>query len=192
MLLEFKIQLSDISKPAVWRRVKLPANRSFYDFHILIQEAFGWQHAHLFRFESSDDNTQMIIEPAANLMDASPGDFWYDAEEIALAEVFEKEGDKLNYLYDFGDGWLHTIKLEKIINSESDAPVLVDGKGACPPEDCGGPWAYEDFKEKLSIPDHPDADELREWMGMEEGEVWDANNFDLDEARIRIASLGEE
>ena len=55
---------------------------------------------------------------------------------------------------------------------------LIDGKGACPPEDCGGPWGYAGLKEKLANPQHEEYAELKEWMGLEEDEEWDPNDFD--------------
>jgi hypothetical protein len=45
------------------------------------------------------------------------------------------------YLYDFGDGWEHTIKIERIVEAEPGAsyPRLLEASGRCPPEDVGGP-----------------------------------------------------
>ena len=50
----------------------------------------------------------------------------------------------MDYSYDFGDGWVHEIQLEKILPREKDTsyPLCIDGKRACPPEDCGGVWGY--------------------------------------------------
>jgi hypothetical protein len=38
------------------------------------------------------------------------------------------------------------------------------GQRACPPEDCGGPWAYPDFVEAVTNAGHPRHDELQEWV----------------------------
>jgi hypothetical protein len=48
---------------------------------------------------------------------------------------------KLVYLYDFGDGWEHTINVERLTDPEPGVlyPRLVKVSGRCPPEDCGGP-----------------------------------------------------
>ena len=48
MLFHFRIQLADITKPPVWRKVSVPADFSFEAFHRVIQAAFGWWNAHLF------------------------------------------------------------------------------------------------------------------------------------------------
>jgi hypothetical protein len=54
-------------------------------------------------------------------------------------------------------------------------PLCVAGQRACPPEDCGGPWAYPDFVEAISHPDHPSHEELLGWVGGE----FDPERFDL-------------
>ncbi len=46
----------------------------------------------------------------------------------------------------------------------------IAGKGACPPEDCGGPWGYEAFKETMNNPKHPEYKEMREWLGLKKGQ----------------------
>jgi hypothetical protein len=44
-------------------------------------------------------------------------------------------------------------------------PVCVEGARACPPEDVGGVWGYEEFLEAIADPEHEDHDELQEWAG---------------------------
>ena len=60
------------------------------------------------------------------------------------------------YIYDFGDDWRHTIKVERRFSAElwEDYPRLVDAKGRCPPEDVGGPWGYAEYLDAMSDPTH--------------------------------------
>ena len=59
--------------------------------------------------------------------------------------------DRVRYTYDFGDDWEHDIILEKVIGPDAErrTPALLTGKGACPPEDCGGPWGYAEIKDAV-------------------------------------------
>ena len=91
------------------------------------------------------------------------GDF-LDARKARLGDVL---GTKtLKYLYDFGDGWEHTIKVERLIDPESGIlyPRLIEAKGHCPPEDIGGPWGYGEFLEAIADPSHERHRELKEWF----------------------------
>jgi hypothetical protein len=51
---------------------------------------------------------------------------------------------KMEYTYDFGDNWEHTIKFEKIIETDiaNPHPTIIKGSGASLPEDCGGIYGY--------------------------------------------------
>lgn len=83
-------------------------------------------------------------------------------------------------MYDFGDNWTHQLTVEKIVSAEAGVryPRCVAGQGACPPEDVGGPWGYEEFQAALTDPSHPEHDERLEWAGG----PFDPHHFDLAEA----------
>ena len=90
--------------------------------------------------------------------------------------------------YDFGDDWEHDIKLEKILPPDPAAvtPVCLTGKGACPPEDCGGAWGYADLKEAIANPDHEEHEELLGWLGLDDPSEFDPAEFSLDEINARL------
>ena len=89
----------------------------------------------------------------------------------------------LKYLYDFGDGWEHTIKIERLIDPEPGVvyPRLIEVSGRCPPEDCGGPWGYAELLEAIKDPKHERHAELTEWIG---------DDFDPHADRSRVAHRG--
>ena len=91
------------------------------------------------------------------------------------------------YEYDFGDGWEHLIEVQKVMPKEAGQkyPQLLKGKGACPPEDCGGIWGYYDFVEAINDPKHKSHKDMVEWMGIKS---WDIHEFDLAAAQQRLAS----
>ena len=72
-------------------------------------------------------------------------------QPVKLSNVIPREKFKFSYLYDCGDSWEHKILVEKILEPEAgiDYPVCIKGKRACPPEDCGGTWGYQDFLEAV-------------------------------------------
>ncbi len=47
--------------------------------------------------------------------------------------------------------------VEDVLEDSGDTPCpVLDGRRACPPEDCGGPWGYVDLLAILADPTHPD------------------------------------
>jgi len=47
-----------------------------------------------------------------------------DESRVALNSLLEAPKQKLKYEYDFGDGWEHTVLLEKIVVPEAGPYVL--------------------------------------------------------------------
>ena len=187
---QFKIQLSDIQKPPVWRRIIVPENITFDMFHQVIQAAFGWEDYHLYRF------SEKLYRSDVDYKIPDEFDFYGKAEdsrETLITKVFTAPKQQFIYLYDFGDDWKHQITLEKITEERIIWPVCIDGKGACPPEDCGGIPGYAYLLETLNDPANPDHKETRKWLGLSKGQQWDVNAFDLNAVndRLKLVELSE-
>lgn len=159
---QFKVKLRGATKPPVWRRVLVPADFTFSGLHAVIQEAFGWWNEHLYCFGDTPYRRQLTIaEPNEDDWDEPD----YNAREFTIGEFFgEGTGaQKLCYVYDFGDDWIHDITLEQVIDRESSHASCTAGKGACPEEDCGGVWGYEEMKENGEFDPHDfHLDDVRE------------------------------
>lgn len=184
MLFQFKIQLEGITEPEVWRRVVVPADFTFYHFHLVIQAAFGWENDHLYFFSKKGYRSRPIISESSRWDEAD-----MEADETELKTIFKRVRQTYTYLYDFGDDWIHKITLEKKLPEESSEASCVAGEGQCPPEDCGGPMRYEYMKHVLKNPEHEAYDDMREWLWMEDDEEWDANEFDLEEADLYVREV---
>ena len=162
--LQLKITLDNV-EPPVWRRLVVRDDLSFLQLHKIIQAAMGWQDYHMHQFE--------LASPRLFIGTQSKDDFLFGESPRMLPERTTRLADvlgkkrKLHYWYDFGDDWWHTIAIEKRLPAESDAPAaeLLAGEGACPPEDCGGPWGYAGMLEAAADPTHPEHQDIREWLG---------------------------
>lgn len=161
---QFKITLRGI-RPPIWRRIQVPETYSFWDLHVAIQGAMGWMDCHLHEFTMPDargGGPVRIGTPSAEygFHEVLP------EERQSISGWFSVEGKPAEYTYDFGDDWVHTVKLEKILPREEgvDYPHCVKGKRACPPEDCGGPWGYMQLLEVLADPRHEEYEETLEWL----------------------------
>jgi len=59
--------------------------------------------------------------------------------------------ERFVYEYDFIDGWQHDVRLEQVLPMDPRRyPVCIGGRRAAPPEDCGGPWAFLELRQRNS------------------------------------------
>jgi hypothetical protein len=118
------------------------------------------------------------------------GDGPLDARKAHLNKVLEDVGTKtVKYIYDFGDGWDHTITIERLTDPVPGLtyPFLIEAKGRCPPEDVGGPPGYAEFLEAIRDPEHERHDECKTWIG----EVFDPTVVDANTIAEQLADLAK-
>lgn len=122
--------------------------------------------------------------------DTDFGDGPLDARKARLIDVLEDVGVKtIKYLYDFGDSWEHTVKIERITDAVPGLAysVLTDATGRCPPEDVGGPWGYAEFLDALVDPAHENHAEMKDWIG----KTFDPAAVDVERLADDVAALAE-
>jgi hypothetical protein len=61
----------------------------------------------------------------------------------------------------------------------------VKAERACPPEDCGGPYGYPCFLDKIQDPEHDEHEDALEWVGGE----FDPEEFDLRKVNEELRHL---
>jgi hypothetical protein len=177
---QIKVGLRD-AKPPIWRRLEVPADVSLARLHAVIQTAFGWNDSHLHVFETAYGEF--------GVADAELG---HRAEsKVTLEQVAPGAQSKIRYTYDFGDAWEHDILVEKVVDRDNSAsyPRCTGGRRAAPPEDCGGVWGYADLVEVLSDPDHPEHEEVLEWLGLEVAADFDTTSFDAEAVNRELSRL---
>lgn len=170
------------SKPPIWRRIQVPGAITLERLHDVLQVAMGWENYHLHQYFVGQ-TVYGEPEPEAAFL----GFDMRDERRARLSQVAPSEGDKFVYQYDFGDGWDHTVLVEKILAPEAGAtyPRCLTGRRACPPEDCGGIWGYYELLEVLNDPNHPGYAEMREWAG---GDL-DPAAFSVDDTNAALSHL---
>ncbi len=143
----------DGAKPPIWRRLRLASDLGLPELHRVLQVAMGWTDSHLHQFRAGpvrkDHRVQGFLTPS----DLAEGEIDGVPEaEVRLDQVLSKPGHRLFYTYDFGDGWDHTIVLEKVEPWPEGGPTArcLTGRRACPPEDCGGVHGYQELLDALA------------------------------------------
>jgi Plasmid pRiA4b ORF-3-like protein len=152
-VLQIKVLLRG-TRPPVWRRLEVPAAITLARLHAVLQTAFGWDDSHLhgFEYDAGERRRRSIEAPATG--------------RVRLESLAGAVGDTLVYRYDYGDDWNHLIEVEARHAPETDAvyPTCTGGRRAAPPEDCGGVWGYARMLEALADPEHPEHEEMSEWV----------------------------
>lgn len=182
---QFKITLSEV-KPLIWRRIIVPENYSFWDFHVAIQDAMGWTDSHLHEFITKFPGGILKISIGIPDEDGFEGE-----KEILpgwkykIKRFFTLKNSKADYIYDFGDYWQHKVQLEKIFPAEQGIvyPICIAGKRACPPEDCGGLSGYEEIIDGTS--------EFQEAYGNYDPEYFDPDEIYFDDPKERLKFMLE-
>jgi hypothetical protein len=165
---QLKITLKD-SKPPIWRRIEVPGTITLAQLHQIIQAIMGWYDYHLHQFT--------VGQIRYGVPDPDDFEEVRDERRVKLNQLLTEPKQKLIYEYDFGDSWEHVVLLEKALLPEQgvDYPRCTAGKRAGPPEDVGGVWGYDSFLEAIRDPQHPEHDQMLEWVGGE----FDPEEFDL-------------
>jgi hypothetical protein len=178
---QIKVTLDGI-RPPVWRRIQATGNTTLLKLHAILQTVMGWQDYHLHEFTIADVT---YGDPENDEWDE-----WGIApeERYRLSQVIPGEGFRFHYMYDFGDGWRHTLLVEKVAPAEKGIryPICLKGKRACPPEDVGSVWGYHNFLQAIGDPDHPEHDQHLTWAGGS----FDPEAFDLEEVNAGLRRIG--
>ena len=174
-VLQLRIELTAI-EPAIWRRIQMPGDCTFWDLHVAIQNAMGWLDCHLHMFHVTDPTTgqpELIGLPdEEGLQEKDVVSGW----KRMVNQTLSVAHSRLEYVYDFGDDWRHTVVLEEQLPSVPQVryPRCIGGARACPPEDSGGVCGYRQLLAALADPHHEEHAGYREWVG----EDYDSERFD--------------
>jgi hypothetical protein len=159
-----RVDLND-ARPPIWRRLELRSDLTLAAVHRVLQAVYDWTGSHLHRFSVGGDTFDMGAEWFLCEYDVEEGeDEGTPDADVTLDETLVEPGDVLHYVYDYGDNWDLTIRLEEVLPLTNDAPQArcVDGQRAAPPDDCGGLRDAEDLAQVVDDPAAFDVAELNQ------------------------------
>lgn len=186
-ILQLRVELQEI-EPLIWRRLQVPGDYTFWDLHVAIQSAFGWNdtHPHEFRPWDGREGAPRFGIPLDDFGGDPPLPGW----KHRVAEVLTPANPRLEYEYDFGDGWEHTVMLEEILDPAPGEkyPRCTAGERAGPPDDCGGPSGYESLLETLADPGRPDHAYSHAWASSQKGQRGKFDPEAFDEQQVKFAN----
>lgn len=121
----------DGSTPPIWRRLDLRADLPLDVVHLVVQAAFDWENRHLYRFAMGGgpfDDRSLKVLCDEDIAEGEDGGL--PASQTSLGAMMSEPGDRLSYVYDYGDFWELTLELEQVFTPMDDYPaaVVIDGE----------------------------------------------------------------
>lgn len=187
MAYQIKITIKGI-KPTIWRRLRIPGNITFQQMHQIIQAAFGWLDYHLYKFEFDKIVVTIPDDDYAPEELYGEGITELDSEITKINELFDAN-DSCEYVYDFGDSWVHEIIIEKRLKDtkRNSVPQCISGARQRPPEDVGGIEGYESFLNIIRNKKNPKREEMLLWAEKDtRGRIYDPDYFNINEVNRRL------
>lgn len=189
---DLRVSIQD-TEPEIWRRLLVPETITVPELHRVLQTAFGWENRHLFGIRCVDRHGQprFIVGPdsAAEEMGDEP------ASGVVLSELLDaQQAGTLEYEYDFGDAWTHTVEVLGPAELPAGAVRCTGGANRGPVEDAGGTGGYARLIEALADPSDEDYEELAYWYKFATGQdasTFDPAAFDADGLNRRLDDLSK-
>ncbi len=112
----------------IWRRIKISSVHSLHHLHEAIQDAFEFDNDHSYAFFMDGRPWSQNA-----YWDRNAGDSPF-ADRATVGKLELVNGQKILYLFDFGDEWMFTVRVDEILYSDVPPvrPVVVEKKGDAP------------------------------------------------------------
>jgi hypothetical protein len=143
-LFNFKVNLKGAK--GIWRSIAVRGDQTLDDLHEAIFNAFDRDDPHLYSFyfpKAPGRGTRRGPPPTeytAPQMFEDPMPFGdedrLDASAARLDDLLLEQGQRFEYLFDFGDCWMHEILVEAIEPAAPRGryPRIVESRGESPPQ----------------------------------------------------------
>lgn len=151
---ELKATVEEL-KPVIWRQLRVPSQLTLEKLHRVLQISFGWNDSHLHEFVVG----KTVYGPPRRDSEVE------NEKKFHLADLELKKGKKLSYRYDFGDGWRVEVVVTKLLSEPVSRSECIGGERAGPIEDSGGVQGFERMLDVMADPEHPEHDDLTDWIG---------------------------
>lgn len=205
-------------KPKIWRRFQVMNDINMARLAYILMTLFEMKASHLYLFEV-DERINFIINNLEyynqHLEEFKEDDFFKigqygcifeeddiiprldkryrelkDAKDVKLKWILNRENEKMEFQYDFGDNWRFHIILEKIFEDENingkELPRVIEAEGFGIVEDVGGTGGLENIRKAFQVKKGEDYEMYSNWLGMEE---LDFDTCDLDDLNFRLKKL---
>lgn len=119
------------------RKIQIAGIKSLYNFARVITHAFGFYFDHCFGFYDTlkdRENCKKAFELFVDIGEEPTRGAAKGVKKIKISQVFKNIGEKIIFLFDYGDAWQFNIELKEIRNAEKWdlKPVILESIGEAP------------------------------------------------------------
>ena len=124
-------------KKRIIRKIQIAPTKTLYNFAKVITQAFDFDFDHCFGFYDSLKDHKNCKKAFELFMDIGEGSTYSVAKGVQktkIAQSFKDIGEKMIFLFDYGDGWQFNVELLEIRNAEQGdlKPVILESIGKAP------------------------------------------------------------
>ena len=120
----------------LFRSIQIPGSKSLFNLAKAIIAAFDFQFDHCFGFYDQlrdHRNCRKAFELFVDIgEEGRPGA--KGVKKIKISQAFDRVGEKLIMLFDYGDGWQFNVELKEIRKGDKGTakPVIIESVGKAP------------------------------------------------------------
>lgn len=107
----------------VWREIEIRENQTLMLLHQAIQRAFQWYDDHLYAFFMSgrgwDSDYSPVYSEPESLRQEGTDNANERSADVKISELRVEVGQKIAYVYDFGDNLSVTLEVRAVSNAQS-------------------------------------------------------------------------
>lgn len=126
-----------VFKEDVRRKIRLPGSKSLYNFAKVITKTFGFYFDHCFGYYDNFQryhDSKKAYELFVDIGEEHTSPTTKGVKKTQICQAFQNPGDRMLFLFDYGDGWRFSIELKEIthIDKWNLDPVVLESVGKAP------------------------------------------------------------
>lgn len=124
-------------KEKVLRKIRIDGDKNLYHFARVITKAFGFYFDHCFGFYDNFKryhDSKKAYELFADIGEEPLAPTTKGVKKTKILQAFKSPGEKMLFLFDYGDGWYFTVVLKEIKTpgNRSAKPAILESIGKAP------------------------------------------------------------
>jgi len=135
--LTFDVWLLGKNDTKIVRKIRIAGTKSLYHFAKVITKAFGFFFDHCFAFNEKQEKgffKGRVFELFVDIGEEPTSPEARGVQKVRIEEAFRNPGERMIFLFDYGDGWHFFVELKEVKRAEywDLKPVVLESIGKAP------------------------------------------------------------